>query len=316
MRKIGPFVTLLFLNFIAISQSSDSIIPALELSSNFPNIRDIAISSSGMEGYISLQSALEDESVLVRIKKVKNKWVEDGIAPFSGQYYDLEPFLSKDNLRLYFVSNRPINDSISEPKDFDIWYVERETINAEWGLPINIGTPVNTEYNEFYPSLTQNNNIYFTSDKPTSKGKDDIFYSAFQNNAYSEPISLSDSINTVGYEFNAFVAHDESYLIFTAYNRLDGYGSGDLYISYRDENLAWSKAVNLGEGINSKFMDYCPFIDDDSKTMYFTSKRSSLKKNNNFRSIEEVKIEIKKGENGSSKIYQVRLGKKLPLTKP
>ena len=66
----------------------------------------------------------------------------------------------------------------------------------------------------------------------STKGKDDIFVSKWENGKYTEPVSLSDSINSDGYEFNAFIAPDESYIIFTAYQREDGFGSGDLYMSY------------------------------------------------------------------------------------
>jgi hypothetical protein len=36
---------------------------------------------------------------------------------------------------------------------------------------------------------------------------------------------MGDVINTESYEFNAYVAPDESFLIFSGYNREDGYGS-------------------------------------------------------------------------------------------
>ncbi|WP_321538323.1 hypothetical protein [Flavobacterium piscinae] len=48
---------------------------------------------------------------------------------FTGKYKDLEPFLSTDGLKLYFASNRPLTES-GEPKDFDIWYVERKTLKV------------------------------------------------------------------------------------------------------------------------------------------------------------------------------------------
>lgn len=117
-------------------------------------------------------------------------------------------------------------------KDYDVWYVERKNTDAPWSKPINLGKPVNTGHNEFYPSVSKNNNLYFTSDSPESKGKDDIFFSPWENEKYLQPLLLSDSINTEGYEFNSFVSQDESYLIFSGYNRKDGFGSGDLYISY------------------------------------------------------------------------------------
>jgi WD40-like Beta Propeller Repeat len=311
MRLYVLFIMICMSCYTANGQTPVAVEPALEHLLKYPNIRDFTMSSSGDEAYISLQSPLGEISVLARIKKLKNAWSEPEVVSFSGVYKDLEPFLSKNDLRLYFASNRPFIDSIDQAKDFDIWFVERERTDSDWGEPVNLGAPVNTTSNEYYPSVAQNGNIYFTSDGLDSKGKDDIFYSSWSDDAYSAPSSLSDSINTDGYEFNAYIAHDESYLIFGGYNREDGMGSGDLYISFRDKNLVWQNAVNLGEHVNSRYMDYCPFVDTGSATLYFTSKRSAINDINNFQSLGEVLEEINKSENGFSRIYRVSIGEVL-----
>lgn len=293
------FIILLFCNKV----HGQEVVPALEILANYPNVRDFALSASGNEAYITLQSPMGEVSVIACIKKEKDIWSEPELMNFAGKYNDLEPFLAPGGLRLYFASNRPLADTTGSPKDFDIWYVERENINSEWSVPINIGAPVNTIHNEFYPSVAANHNLYFTSDMPGNKGKDDILYTAWKNNQYTTPISLSESINTEGYEFNAFVAPDESFLLFSGYNRKDGFGSGDLYISYQNKDKTWSAAKNLGNAINSKSMDYCPFVDLASQTLYFTSKRSSVK-NRGFKSIEDFYSEITRYENGYSRIYK------------
>lgn len=227
------------------------------------------------------------------------------MVPFTGKYRDIEPFLASNQLRLYFASNRPLNDSIAEAKDFDIWYVERQSLQANWSEPINMGAPINTEHGEFYASVANNGNIYFSSDRTEgSKGKDDIYLSSWNGNAYTSPISLGGSINTTGYEYNAFIAPDESYLLYGAYNREGGLGSGDIYISYRNEDGIWGASKNLGEGINSRSMDYCPFIDANSNTLYFTSRRSDINRTE-FKSIEAFEQEINKYSNGFSRLYKV-----------
>ena len=75
-------------------------------------------------------------------------------------------------------------------------------------------------------------------------------------------------------------APDESYIIFTAYQREDGFGSGDLYMSIKDSDGIWAKAKNLGAEINSNKMDYCPYVDTKTNTLYFTSKRSEINNSN------------------------------------
>ncbi len=309
-RKIIISVTIalvaILIGHIAKSQIAKNVEPAVKTLSKYQKIRDFTITSDGDEGYITLQSPLEEVCVIAMIKKSDNMWSEPEVTRFSGKYKDLEPFLSPDNLKLYFVSNRPLNSPDGEPKDYDIWYVERENPGAGWGMPVNIGEPVNTEHNEFYPAITNSNNLYITSDRPDSKGQDDIFFCGWNGNQYSEPVSMSESINSESYEFNAYVDPDESYLIFSGYNREDGYGSGDMYISFRDSNQNWSEASNLGDGINSKYMDYCPFVDLINETLYFTSRRSSIEPRNDIHSLEDLDKVINIYENGNSRLYKVK----------
>lgn len=306
------FITLLCfcLVSIAYSQSNDSIaLPFIEnIVTQFPNVRDIALTTNENEVVFSAQSVMGDVSALVYIKKNKEGWSTPEVLPFSGQYFDIEPFFSSDRLTLYFVSNRPLNDTTSELKDFDIWLVSRTHINAEWSKPQNLGAPINTEMDEFYPIVADSKNIYFTLDNTSLKRKDDIYLSEYKNGTYTTPKPLSDAINSEGYEFNAFIAPDESFLIYTCYNRTDGYGSGDLYISYRNENNEWSEAKNMGNSVNSDKMDYCPFVDTNSETLYFTSKRNATIKSYNSRmTIEDLKNVFNSYENGLSRLYKMTI---------
>ena len=230
---------------------------------------------------------------------------------FLVNHHDLEPFLSPDGLQLYFVSNRPLDSSSKEVKDYDIWYVERNQVDEEWSAPINMGSPVNSTFNEFYPAITDSKNLYFTCDLPSAKGRDDIFMCSWENDHYSEPTSLSEAINSAGYEFNAFVAPDESFLIFSGYNRKDGLGSGDLYISHRDTAGDWTEAKNLGESVNSAQMDYCPFVDLTSNTLYFTSKRSKVEAlSQPLQSLKELEVLLNNDQNGKSMLYKIKDGLK------
>src|SRR5690606_35784988 len=80
------------------------------------------------------------------------------------------------------------------------------------------------------------------------------------------------SINTKNYEADAFIAPDESYLIFCA-KRKEGYGMGDLYISFKNKDGKWSEAKNMGKSINSEHHELCPFVTKDGKYVFFTSNK-------------------------------------------
>lgn len=270
----------------------------------FQNIRDFCVSADGKEAYFSIQSPNQDLSQIVCVKN--KKWSKPVLASFCDKYTYLEPFLSKDGKILYFASDRPKTDTGTLKSDFDIWYVERKNIKSKWSEPINIGSQVNSENDEFYPTLSDNNNLYFTMDSKSGLGKDDIYFCKWNETGYSKPILLDKSINSEGYEFNAYISNNETFLIYTRYNTKDGLGSGDLYISKKDEKGAWSIADNLGNLINTKYMEYCPFYDQQNNTLYFTSRRSNLLPKQ-FKNTKEYQTYISEGENGLSKIYKCKI---------
>jgi hypothetical protein len=204
------------------------------------------------------------------------------------------------------VSNRPLVDTINSKKDFDIWYVSRKDKQSAWSKPINLGAPVNTELDEFYPTLSNNKNLYFTMDAPNGAGKDDIYFCEWNGKSYEKPMMLSNKINSLGHEFNAYIAPDESFLLFTKYNAKDGFGSGDLYIAKRDNKGNWLEAENLGNMINSKYMEYCPYYDFKQEILYFTSKRNEIQPQK-FVDFATFQNYISEGMNGISKIYFIKL---------
>ncbi|WP_191859224.1 TolB family protein [Hanstruepera ponticola] len=295
----------IFCLFCLFGNSQEMPIPfASDITSEFPNVRDIAISPNGNEMMFTAQSVMGNLSVIISVTKENNIWNKPQVASFSGMHFDLEPFFSHDGLKLYFVSTRPLNQIETQPKDFDIWYVERANLKAPWSTPKNLGSPINTEHGEFYPSIANNGNFYFTRDDTTKNRKDDIYVSKLLNGTYQEPEALPETINTESYEYNAFIAPDESYLLFGGYNRKDGLGSGDIYISRLTKN-GWEQAENLGPNINSDKMDYCPFVKDN--TLYFTSKRDHTKVDHKQPlNLETLLREFNKADNGSSRLFKIK----------
>ncbi|WP_062060950.1 PD40 domain-containing protein [Aquimarina longa] len=308
MKEIILFLVLITSQF-TISQEKSDIHPVLKkIMVQFPTVRDFTIAPTEDEAYFTVQGYSGELSTIVKVSKKDTTWSTPEVAPFSGRFTDLEAMFSPDGLKLFFVSNRPLNTTSTEVKDHDIWYIERSDPNAKWSTPKNIGKPINTDGDEFYPSIAMNGNLYFTSTANTSKGKDDIFMSQWKNNIYTNPISLSEAINSKGYEYNSYIAPDESFLIFGGYKRKDGMGSGDLYISYRDTLGVWSKAKNLSSKINSDKMDYCPFYDIKTQTLYFTSKRNLIKTNNyQSKNLKQLLETMNSYKNGLSRIYSTSI---------
>ncbi len=294
-------LSIIFFGYL-ISINAFQVKPVLDILKDYDKVRDFAMNNNETEAYISAQSNLEEKSVILRISKENGTWNKVGIASFSGKFRDLEPFLSPDNLKLFFVSNRPLTNG-GELKDIDIWYVERTSITSDWSEPKNIGAPINTEADEFYPSIANNGNLYFTSTGHNAMGEDDIFVSEYKNGKYSKPLALQGGINTNSYEYNSFISPNDDYLIFGGYNRQDGLGSGDLYISFKNSDNTWTQAKNMGDKINSKYMDFCPFVTQSGTQIYFTSRRSNIEANKNITSVKNLLNTFNGYENGFSRIY-------------
>ena len=302
MKKLYTLIVFLSITVCFAQNKPESFIP--EITTQFPNVRDIAISPNGDEVLFTAQSVMGNLSALISVKQVNGIWSKPEVASFSGMHFDLEPFYSHDGLKLYFVSRRPLDQSQSKQKDFDIWFVERDNLNSEWSKPKNMGSTINTEHGEFYPSIAENGNFYFTRDDPAKNRKDDIYVSTYSKGVYQTPIPLPDTINTDSYEYNAFIAPDESYILFGGYNREDGLGSGDIYISKRSDH-GWTIAKNLGPEFNSDKMDYCPFIKDG--ILYFTSKRDHTKvEQEKPMNLETLMKEVHKADNGSSRLFKIK----------
>ncbi len=314
MTKLIYLLIPFFTTLSAISQNTSSPQPAFEFLTKYPHVRDFTLSQNQNEAYFTIQSPFEELETIACMKRTKGKWSEPALVNFTGKYRDIEPFLTTDGLRLYFSSNRPLSDSIKKEKDYDIWYVERKNAISEWGKPVNLGKTINSSNNEFYPSLTANKNLYFTSDAQTAVSKDDIYYSHWDGKNYCSPVALDSNINSKGFEFNAYVSSDETFIIYTIYGSKDGLGSGDLYVSFKDKNGNWQKSTNLGKDINSKYMDYCPYYDVSSQTLYFTSRRS-IYETKYYNSINDFEKAINKYENGFSRIYKVSLKSIIPKAK-
>lgn len=271
------------------------------ISDGFGN-RDFAISPEGNEIFYTIQNR-DFVSVIMHSRNTNGKWSQPELASFCGIYNDLEPAFASDGKRLYFSSNRPLNAFDTTP-DFNIWYVDKE--NENWSEPSALDTIVNSEKDEFYPSIAKTGNMYFTREFDGGKGKEDIVVCEWKDGKYSSPVSLPEAINSPGFEFNAFVDPDEQFILFSGYQRSDGFGSGDLYISVRKQGV-WQPAINLGKKINSEGLDYCPFVTWDKRYLFFTSNRVTYKSPfNQKQSAAEIKKALQSPGNGLDDIYWIR----------
>jgi dipeptidyl aminopeptidase/acylaminoacyl peptidase len=173
---------------------------------------------------------------------------------------------SPDGRQLYFLG-RGSTDLPGE-NGLNLWVIQRE--GDGWSEARIVPPPVSTEYSESYPCVVADGSLYFSSRRPGGHGASDIFRAQrLADGSFAEPVNVGPPINTDFSEGDTYVAPDESYLIVTS-SRPGGFGQGDLYASFRDENGGWTEPVNLGETINSDRTDFCPMVTPDGRYLFFS----------------------------------------------
>ena len=263
--------------------------------------RIAAFTPDGKEFYYAVWGP--PHGVIIHLREVNDHWTKPEVAPFSGQYQG-DFTMSSDGNRIVFSSNSPFVGAGEPQDDYYCWIVERTEVG--WGKPKPFGPLINsTESFAGCPTIADSGNLYFFSNRTGGKGNDDIWMSEPINGNYSEPVNLGDSINTVGFDLDPFIAPDESYIIFARIDK-ERKGDFDLFISFVKDDGNWTQAENMGEKINSSGSEFCPTVSPDGRYFFFTSNRTSFELYSDIPLTYERKLKILNSPgNGSADIYWV-----------
>lgn len=176
------------------------------------------------------------------------------------------PFLTNDNQKVFFHSFRALSGQKSPSAALDLWVAERT--KQGWTEPKPVGIPKGNPADfYYYPSVSDNGTVYFTSFRSDSKGKDDIYRSRFVNGSYQEPEHLGDAINSTDIDGYPYIAADESFLVFGR--------SNDLFVSYNREG-SWSQAKALGLNQFGIRKLRSPTLSKDRKQLLFIGEKDGV----------------------------------------
>jgi len=234
------------------------------------NVRDVAMTPDGREIYVGTYLGRYAYSTVLVTRQQGTRWSDLEVATFAADpaTMNIEPHISPDGMRFFFLSNRP--KAPGAERNQDIWVMERT--GESWGEPVNLGEPVDSADAEFYPSTTRDGTLYFTRQDESGSF---LMRARRQGAGYAEPERLPAEVNSVRMQFNAFVAPDEGYLIFSAIEREDSLGGADYYVCYRSPDDRWSPPVHLPAPINSEAgEEYSPYVSPDGRVLFFMSTRT------------------------------------------
>ena len=131
------------------------------------------------------------------------------------------PAVSPDGKWLYFVS-----DMAGGMGGLDIWRVNIE--GDAYGFIENLGTPINTQGNEMFPTFRPNGDLYFSSDGHQGMGGLDIYCATLNEEKRWSVTNLLSPMNSAGDDFGMTFEGERMRGFFSS-NRGDARGWDHLY---------------------------------------------------------------------------------------
>ncbi|MFI5172676.1 MAG: tetratricopeptide repeat protein, partial [Chitinophagales bacterium] len=160
-------------------------------------------------------------------------------------------------------------EAINNPVDFD---------------PINMGENINSEYPEYFPSLSVDGSTMVMTRRipdmitvgPGDLRKidqEDFYISHFENGEWTPAENMGEPINDKLNQGAQSISADGRFLFYTSCDDIEnGYGSCDLYYSYKVGDQ-WTNPENCGNIINTSDWESQPSISADGRYLFFSSAR-------------------------------------------
>ena len=136
--------------------------------------------------------------------------------------------------------------------------------------PLELPKSVNKFQSQYFPVMTADREtLIYTGNQDLDEN---LYVASIKDKIWTEPVSISDIINTKENEGTATISADGRTLVFTSCGGKKGFGSCDLFISYKQGDN-WTSPQNLGQSVNSPEWESQPSLSADGRTLYFVSDR-------------------------------------------
>jgi hypothetical protein len=196
------------------------------------------------------------------------------ITPLNTTASEVCPFIAPDGLSMYLASDRAGGSG-----GFDLMVSTRSNPNSVWGMPVNLGTNLNSTGGELCPTVTPGGfSVYFISNKPGGCGGNDIYVAHRQDpqGAWGPVFNLGCQVNSAQSEMSPSLYTDPAgttFLYFSS-NRPGGPGMTDIYVSTLQSNGSFGPP-SLVPDLNTAFNDQRPNINvREGLELFFESDRT------------------------------------------
>jgi hypothetical protein len=206
--------------------------------------------------------------VILHMEQENGVWTQPELAPFNLATYNHINSVSPDGKRLYFFSEQSEQPSKA-------WVVDKT--DKGWGEP-RLLRPTSIDSPGLYANEVheaRSGNLYLYGHLDTLPGGKGIVRSRFVEGEYQKYESLGPNVNFPHNDpypnHSPTVDPDERFVIFVS-RRPGGFGTQDLYISYRQPDGTWGPAINLGPEINTIGVgNSWPQLSPDGKFLFFVN---------------------------------------------
>jgi outer membrane protein OmpA-like peptidoglycan-associated protein len=192
----------------------------------------LAVTADGNKMY--LYNNKEANGDIYESEKVNGAWkapVKLG-KTINTRHHELSFTLSADGNFAFFSSDRPGGFG-----GMDL-YMSINEGNGKWSEAINLGSNINTAYDEDAPFLNNDNSVmYFSSKGHNSMGGYDIFKSTIKGTAWSVAQNMGVPVNS-SYDDAFYVQTQDSKIAYFSSDRPGGFGESDIYAIVAEETAA------------------------------------------------------------------------------
>ncbi len=175
------------------------------------------------------------------------------------RFSEIDPVVSADESVIVFTRALQFYDAVFYSKK----------INGQWTQPVNMTPQLGVDQDYFSSSLSSDGTTLVLYRTDNYEGN--IYMSRYVDDRWTTVEKLNGNINTKYWESHATVSHDGKRLWFAS-NRKGGYGGLDIYYAERDSTGDWGIPVNAGPVINTRYNEDTPFLSQNDKTLYFSSR--------------------------------------------
>lgn len=187
---------------------------------------------------------------------IVEKNLGDGI---NQRFSEFDPVISDDEKSLLFTRELQFYDAV-------FWSLMKD---GRWTNPLNLTPELGIDQDYYTSSLTGDGKTLLLYRIDRYDGN--IYESKLSGGQWSDVKKLNDNINTKYWESHATLSRDGMKIYFTS-NRKESIGGLDIFVSERDSTGDWGPAVNLGPVINTVYDEETPFLANNDRTLFFSSR--------------------------------------------